>query len=51
MPQLDQEADPRRMLILDFDGVIVNTERVHFDSWNAAFEEMFGMVQKAGKLD
>lgn len=38
------ELNPRRMLILDFDGVIVDTERVHFESWNAAFWEVFGVT-------
>ena len=37
-------SDPKRMLILDFDGVIVDTELVHFESWNAAFEESFGVM-------
>ena len=31
-----------RMLILDFDGVLVDTEPVHFESWNRAFEELLG---------
>lgn len=35
------------MLILDFDGVVVDTERVHFESWNAALDEIFG-VRLAG---
>ena len=43
MPQVDAQPQ-RRMLILDFDGVIVETERVHFDSWNAAFQELFGVA-------
>ena len=30
----------RRMLILDFDGVLVDTEPIHFESWNQAFEEL-----------
>jgi beta-phosphoglucomutase len=33
-------GDPRRVLILDFDGVVVDTEWVHFESWNAAFAEI-----------
>lgn len=34
---------PRRVLILDFDGVVVDTERVHFESWSAALYELFGV--------
>lgn len=30
----------RRMLILDFDGVLVDTEPLHFESWNQAFSEL-----------
>jgi beta-phosphoglucomutase len=30
----------RRMLILDFDGVLVDTEPVHFAAWNSAFDEL-----------
>jgi HAD superfamily hydrolase (TIGR01509 family) len=33
----------RRMLILDFDGVLVDTEPVHFESWNQAFYERLGL--------
>lgn len=33
----------RRALILDFDGVIVETEKLHFDCWNAAFRERFNI--------
>ena len=32
----------RRVLILDFDGVVVDTERVHFESWKAALAETVG---------
>jgi beta-phosphoglucomutase len=35
-------AAPRRVLILDFDGVVVDTERVHFESWKAALAETVG---------
>ena len=34
--------ESRRMLILDFDGVLVDTEPVHFESWNRAFDELLG---------
>lgn len=33
----------RRMLILDFDGVLVDTEPVHFAAWNHAFDELLGI--------
>ena len=29
-------------LILDFDGVVVATETLHFECWNRAFEELLG---------
>lgn len=35
--------EDRRALILDFDGVVVDTERVHFAGWRAAFQEMLGV--------
>ena len=35
-------ASPRRVLILDFDGVVVDTERVHFESWKGALNEILG---------
>ncbi|NET09074.1 MAG: HAD family phosphatase [Symploca sp. SIO2B6] len=41
---MKQNSSQRRMLIFDFDGVVVDTERVHFDSWNAAFEQMYGVT-------
>src|SRR5689334_17358462 len=34
--------ESRRMLILDFDGVLVDTEPIHFESWNRAFDELLG---------
>lgn len=43
MPSSRNGGDPRRVLILDFDGVVVDTERVHFESWNAAFDEILGV--------
>lgn len=33
----------RRMLILDFDGVIVDSEPVNFECWNRAFDELLGI--------
>lgn len=33
----------RRMLILDFDGVIADTEPIHFMAWNQVFEECYGL--------
>ncbi len=44
---MPNEAAARRALILDFDGVIVETEALHFHCWNAAFEERWG-VRVAG---
>ncbi|MEM7128137.1 MAG: HAD family phosphatase [Chloroflexota bacterium] len=38
---MDIARPQRRALILDFDGVIVETEKLHFDCWNAAFVEQF----------
>jgi HAD superfamily hydrolase (TIGR01509 family) len=38
-----ESASARRMLILDFDGVLVDTEPIHFESWNHAFRERFGL--------
>lgn len=39
-----QQTDkPQRLLILDFDGVVVETEPVHFASWNRAFDELLGL--------
>ncbi len=36
-------ASSRRMLILDFDGVLVDTEPVHFAAWNNAFDELLNI--------
>ncbi len=33
----------RRALILDFDGVLVDTEPLHFESWNATFDQQLGI--------
>lgn len=37
-------VDPvvRRALILDFDGVLVDSEPIHYASWTQAFEQLFG---------
>ena len=34
----------RRMLILDFDGVMVDTEPLNFQSWNYAFGKLLGIT-------
>jgi HAD superfamily hydrolase (TIGR01509 family) len=39
----ERRIDERRMLILDFDGVLVDSEPVNFESWNLAFDEMLGI--------
>jgi HAD superfamily hydrolase (TIGR01509 family) len=36
-------ANPRRCLILDFDGVLVDTEPLHFESWQQAFDQLMGI--------
>lgn len=36
-------SNPRRCLILDFDGVLVDTEPLHFESWQCAFEQLMGI--------
>lgn len=33
----------KRMLILDFDGVLVDSEPVNFASWNETFDELLGI--------
>lgn len=42
MPANPPDAFPRRVLIFDFDGVVVHTEHVHFESWKAALRDHFG---------
>jgi HAD superfamily hydrolase (TIGR01509 family) len=42
------QPEPRRALILDFDGVLVDTEPLHFESWNQAFAELFGIRLEGG---
>jgi beta-phosphoglucomutase len=42
--KLIYDYDPRnRVLILDFDGVLVDTEPVNFAAWNHAFDEVLGI--------
>ncbi len=36
-------ANMRRCLILDFDGVLVDTEPLHFASWQQAFDTLMGI--------
>jgi len=36
-------SSPRRCLILDFDGVLVDTEPLHFEAWQQAFEKVMGI--------
>lgn len=36
-------ANPRRCLILDFDGVLVDTEPLHFESWQRAFDRLMNI--------
>ena len=33
----------RRCLILDFDGVLVDTEPLHFEGWQRAFDQLMGI--------
>lgn len=40
---LSPTKENRRALILDFDGVVVDTEWLHFESWNATFDEQYGI--------
>jgi beta-phosphoglucomutase-like phosphatase (HAD superfamily) len=37
----------RQGLILDFDGVLVDSEPIHFESWNQAFSEVLATRLKA----
>ncbi len=37
------DGETRRVLILDFDGVVVHTEEVHFESWRAAYRQVLGV--------
>ncbi len=36
-------SNTRRCLILDFDGVIVDSEPLHFESWQRAFDQLVGI--------
>jgi len=38
--------DFRRMLIFDFDGVLADSEPIHFECWNRAFDELLGIKIK-----
>lgn len=35
--------NPRRCLIFDFDGVLVDSEPLHFESWQQAFDQLMGI--------
>ncbi len=35
--------NPRRCLIFDFDGVLVDSEPLHFESWQQSFEQLMGI--------
>jgi len=39
----------KRALILDFDGVVVDTEQVNYDTWNLAFGEILGISIETGR--
>lgn len=43
MTSIHNSTTRRRALVLDFDGVIVETEKLHFDCWNVVFEQQFGI--------
>jgi len=36
-------SNSRRCLILDFDGVLVDTEPLHFEGWQTAFDNLMGI--------
>lgn len=40
---LQSNSQPKCALILDFDGVVADTEKLHFDCWNLAFDELLGL--------
>jgi sugar-phosphatase len=40
----------RRGLFLDFDGVLVDSEPVHFESWNEAFGQLYGVRLESGRI-
>lgn len=42
MPENHEQNELRRVLILDFDGVVVDTEWLHFESWQKALDEILG---------
>lgn len=39
---------PRRMLILDFDGVLVDTEPLNYESWSAIFAREYNARHEGG---
>jgi len=39
----DYDDAARHMLIFDFDGVLADTEPLHFAAWNQAFQERLGL--------
>lgn len=39
----------KRALILDFDGVVVDTEQLNYETWNLAFEELLGVRIEEGR--
>lgn len=39
----------KRALILDFDGVVVDTEQLNYETWNLAFEELLGIRIEEGR--
>jgi len=39
----------KRALILDFDGVVVDTEQLNYDTWNLAFDEIMGIHIETGR--
>lgn len=48
MIQLSADGARRRVLILDFDGVVVSTEEVHFESWREAYRQLLGVHLPGG---
>jgi beta-phosphoglucomutase len=36
-------SNSRRCLILDFDGVLVDTEPLHFEGWQRSFDQLMGI--------
>jgi HAD superfamily hydrolase (TIGR01509 family) len=40
----------RRALIVDFDGVLIDSEPLHFEGWNRAFGELLGIPRRDDPL-